>query len=47
MSAISIAVILLLLVGGYWQGVFLATLVSAVVTQFSDPSSAKMYKRVS
>lgn len=45
LSAVSILVILFLIVQGYWQAVFAATLVSSIVTQFSAPSSIIMFKR--
>ncbi|MFC9712069.1 MFS transporter [Paenibacillus sp. NPDC056933] len=45
LSAISIGVILLLVLAGSWQAVFAATVVSAIVSQFSQPSSAVMFKR--
>jgi predicted MFS family arabinose efflux permease len=45
LSALSVLVILFLIVQGYWQAVFAATLVSSIVTQFSAPSSVIMFKR--
>nr|WP_312894538.1 MFS transporter [Paenibacillus eucommiae] len=45
LSSVSIAVILLFVAFGWWQAVFAATIVSAVVSQFSQPSSAIMFKR--
>ncbi len=45
LSAISVLVILFLVIQGYWQAVFVATLVSSIVTQFSAPSSVIMFKR--
>lgn len=45
LSAASVLVILFLIVQGYWQAVFAATLVSSIVTQFSAPSSVIMFKR--
>ncbi|WP_135557309.1 MFS transporter [Paenibacillus cymbidii] len=45
LSAVSIAVILSFVVAGWWQVVFAATAVSAIVSQFSQPSSAVMFKR--
>ncbi|AHD04457.1 MFS transporter [Paenibacillus larvae] len=45
LSAASVAVILLLVWMGYWQAVFLATFVSAIVSQFSQPCSSKIFKR--
>nr|WP_221401424.1 MFS transporter [Paenibacillus phyllosphaerae] len=45
LSAVSVAVILALIATGWWQAVFAATVVSAVISQFSQPSSAIMFKR--
>lgn len=45
LSSISIIVIMLLIWRGYWQAVFVATLVSAIVTQISLPSSLVMFKK--
>jgi MFS family permease len=45
LSAVSIAVILALVLGGWWQAAFAATVVSAVVSQFSQPASAVLFKR--
>lgn len=45
LSAVSIAAILAFVMAGSWQAVFAATAVSAIVTQFSQPSSAVMFKR--
>jgi len=45
LSAASIVIILLLISIGYWQAVFAATLVSAIVSQFSLPSSSIMFKK--
>ncbi|MBB6691798.1 MFS transporter [Cohnella xylanilytica] len=45
LSAVSIGAILVLVMAGWWQAVFAATAVSAIVTQFSQPSSAVMFKR--
>ncbi|WP_042346736.1 MFS transporter [Bacillus massiliigorillae] len=45
---LSIASILLIIASvslGYWQAVFFATFVSAIVSQFSQPSSSKIFKR--
>ncbi|RAP73372.1 MFS transporter [Paenibacillus montanisoli] len=44
LSAISIFVILLTLIYGSWQAVFFATFVSAILSQFSQPSSMKLFK---
>lgn len=45
LSSASIAVILICIVSGIWQAAFVATVVSAVVSQFSQPSSAILFKR--
>ncbi|MBU4541074.1 MAG: MFS transporter, partial [Firmicutes bacterium] len=45
LSSISVVVILLLINQGLWQTVFAATLVSAMASQFSAPSSVIMFKR--
>lgn len=45
LSFLSILLILFVVFAGYWQAVFAVTLVSAVVSQFSQPSSMKIIKR--
>lgn len=45
LSAVSVVLILALVMAGWWQAVFAATVVSAVVSQFSQPSSAVLFKR--
>ncbi|MFD3448208.1 MFS transporter [Microbacteriaceae bacterium 4G12] len=45
LSALSICIILLFLELGYWEALFAAILVSAIVSQFSQPSSSKVFKR--
>ena len=45
MSAASVGVILWLLTKGWWEAVYVATFVSAVVGQLSQPSSARIFKR--
>ena len=45
LSAISMMVILVLISGGIWQSVFAAAVISAIVSQFSQPSSAVIYKK--
>ncbi|WP_019637941.1 MFS transporter [Paenibacillus fonticola] len=45
LSAVSILIILGLVMAGWWQAAFAATIVSAVVSQFSQPSSAVLFKR--
>jgi len=44
LSAVSIFVILLTFLFGTWKAVFLATLVSAILSQFSQPSGMKLFK---
>jgi len=44
LSAVSIFAILIALLFGTWKAVFLATLVSAVLSQFSQPSGMKLFK---
>lgn len=45
LSALSMLLILGLVAGGVWQAVFAATVISAIVSQFSQPSSAVLFKR--
>ncbi|WP_232696051.1 MFS transporter [Brevibacillus daliensis] len=45
LSAISIVVIMICLSSGIWQAVFFATAISAIVSQFSVPSSSILFKR--
>ncbi|MDG4658016.1 MFS transporter [Ectobacillus antri] len=45
LSAASIAGIILLIQTGLWQSLFAAAFISAVVSQFAQPSGAKMFKR--
>lgn len=44
LSTISIIIIVLLLQVGYWQAIFGATFISAVVSQFSQPSTSRVFK---
>lgn len=44
LSAISIFVVLLALVYGSWKAIFFATLVSSILSQFSQPSGMKLFK---
>ncbi|WP_040206018.1 MFS transporter [Neobacillus jeddahensis] len=44
LSAISIFVVLLALVLGGWKVIFFATLVSSILSQFSQPSGMKLFK---
>ncbi|WP_019422871.1 MFS transporter [Paenibacillus sp. OSY-SE] len=45
LSALSIGLILICMQSGIWQSVFVATVVSAMVSQFSRPSSTVLFKR--
>ncbi|HEY8528530.1 MAG TPA: MFS transporter [Paenibacillaceae bacterium] len=45
MSAVSVFVVLAAILFGSWQAVFLATFVSAVLSQFSQPAGMKLFKR--
>jgi len=45
LSAVSVFVVLLTLHFGTWRAVFFATLVSAILSQFSQPSSMKLFKQ--
>ncbi|TLS52866.1 MFS transporter [Paenibacillus antri] len=45
LSAVSVFVVLLTLMFGSWQTIFFATLVSAILSQFSMPSAMKLLKR--
>ncbi|SCY93371.1 Predicted arabinose efflux permease, MFS family [Paenibacillus polysaccharolyticus] len=45
LSAISIVIIMGILSSGYWQVLYAATLVSSIVSQFSQPSSVKIVRR--
>jgi len=44
LSALSILAVLLAMAYGSWRAVFFATLVSAVLSQFSQPSGMKLFK---
>ena len=44
LSAISVFVVLITLHFGTWQVVFFATLISAILSQFSQPSGMKLFK---
>jgi MFS family permease len=44
LSAVSIFVVLITLVFGTWKVVFFATLISAILSQFSQPSGMKLFK---
>lgn len=45
LSAVSIGLVLIALIYGSWQAIFLATLVSAILSQFSMPSAMKLLKQ--
>jgi MFS transporter, DHA3 family, macrolide efflux protein len=45
LSAVSIGVVLLTLMYGSWQTIFFATLVSAILSQFSMPSGMRLLKQ--
>ena len=44
LSAISVFIVLITLHFGTWQVVFFATLISAILSQFSQPSGMKLFK---
>ncbi|MEW9670103.1 MFS transporter [Ammoniphilus sp. 3BR4] len=44
LSALSIFIVLLTLMFGSWKAIFFATLVSSVLSQFSQPSGMKLFK---
>ncbi|WP_379971291.1 MFS transporter [Ectobacillus sp. sgz5001026] len=44
LSALSIFIVLLTLVFGSWKAIFFATLVSSILSQFSQPSGMKLFK---
>ncbi|EKN63773.1 transporter, major facilitator family protein [Neobacillus bataviensis LMG 21833] len=44
LSALSIFVVLLALIYGGWEAIFFATLVSSILSQFSQPSGMKLFK---
>ncbi|MFJ5717974.1 MFS transporter [Neobacillus sp. NPDC093127] len=44
LSALSVFIVLLALVFGGWKAIFFATLVSSILSQFSQPSSMKLFK---
>ncbi|MGG4033827.1 MFS transporter [Paenibacillus cisolokensis] len=45
LSAISVFIVLLTLIYGSWEMVYLATFVSAILSQFSQPSVMKLFKQ--
>ena len=44
LSAVSVFVVLLTLVFGSWKVIFFATLVSSILSQFSQPAGMKLFK---
>jgi DHA3 family macrolide efflux protein-like MFS transporter len=45
LSAVSVFVVLLMIQFGSWQSVFLVTFISAILSQFSQPSSMRLFKQ--
>ncbi|MCM3781433.1 MFS transporter [Neobacillus mesonae] len=45
LSALSMLLILFMISQGVWQAVFAATVISAIVSQFSQPSSSVLFKK--
>ncbi|MBR2564624.1 MAG: MFS transporter [Paenibacillus sp.] len=45
LSALSVVMIITILSSGYWEVLYAATLVSSIVSQFSQPSSVKIVRR--
>ncbi|SEF68855.1 MFS transporter [Paenibacillus sp. UNC499MF] len=45
LSALSVFAVLLVVMYGSWQALFFATLVSAILSQFSQPSALKLFKQ--
>lgn len=45
LSFVSIVIIIFFVMKGYWLAVFAATMVSAIVSQFSQPSSSRIFKQ--
>lgn len=45
LSALSVFAVLLSIMLGSWQAVFFTTLISAILSQFSQPSSMKLFKQ--
>jgi DHA3 family macrolide efflux protein-like MFS transporter len=45
LSGISVFVVLLMIQFGSWQSVFLVTFISAILSQFSQPSSMRLFKQ--
>jgi DHA3 family macrolide efflux protein-like MFS transporter len=45
LSAVSVFVVLLMIQFGSWQSVFLVTFISAILSQFSQPSGMRLFKQ--
>ncbi|WP_314588531.1 MFS transporter [Paenibacillus terrigena] len=45
LSALSIITVLLVILYGAWHALFFATLISSILSQFSQPSAMKLYKQ--
>lgn len=45
LSAASVFVVLLVVMSGSWRALLLATLASAILSQFSQPSAMKLFKQ--
>ncbi|HWP96310.1 MAG TPA: MFS transporter [Syntrophomonadaceae bacterium] len=44
LSALSVFIVLLTVIYGNWQAIFLITFISAILSQFSQPSAMKLFK---
>lgn len=44
LSALSVFIVLLAIIFGTWEAVFFVTLISAILSQFSQPSAMKLFK---
>jgi len=44
LSALSVFIVLLTIIFGTWEAVFLVTFISAILSQFSQPSAMKLFK---
>lgn len=44
LSALSVFIVLLTIMFGTWEAVFCVTLVSSILSQFSQPSAMKLFK---
>ncbi|WP_127534181.1 MFS transporter [Paenibacillus kobensis] len=45
LSALSVLIVLLALIGGSWRAIFFTTLISSILSQFSQPSGMKLFKQ--